>query len=300
MLDKAYATGDAVLTRMYGDRQQHPIWRKDAYLGDVVVRLTPNECVVAKELIERSVGDISLAFRSFLAQLGIDAGHEETTSVQLKGQLLHMNTMFVNVNGERGERVLKTLRSMMDRQRNAIVGRALLAPQEAHCSAGTVEYAKETKACDFDERAILREDGGVALPPTPVTYAFADGAYKPSTLEQVLEGRGSGRAMLAAHRTNTEGIPHQLEPGGFFVGGFDISMPGLYHAVLRRKTVNAEGEELSVQHSGAVLLAAGRTDTSFGSRQTELVVTGEAPVQTADIHVIADVYRASEREAGAI
>lgn len=300
MLDKAYATGDAVLRRMYGDRQKHPIWGKEGFLGDVVVRLKPNEAAVAQELVERRVGKVMLAFRSFLAQLGLDAGHDETTKMQLKGQQLHMSTLFVNVNGERGDLVLETLRTMARRDLNPVVGRGLLAPEEARCSKGTVEYAKELKHCDYDERAVLREDGGIALPPTSVTYEFTDGAYERSLLEKILTGAGSGRAMLAANRVETPSLPDRLKHNGFFVGGFDISVPGAYHAVLRRPTTDSLGRPMKVEHSGAVLLTAGRTDKAFGSRQTELVVTGARPVKTENIHVIADLYRADAVEGGAV
>ena len=297
MLEKAYATGDAVLVRISG-KETHPTWKRDGIMGDIVVELNDQEAIVAEEIETQRVGRTILAFRSFLAQLGIDAGHEETTSVQLRRKILHIRTLLTNVNGDRGESVLDVLDWMVRDGEKPVVGRGLLLPECARRDRDAVEAAQAREECSWDAKAIVREDGGVALPPLPLTFTFDDEAYKSSTLRKVLSGKGSGRAMLRANRHRELSLPPHIDSNEFFVGGFDISVPGPHHVVLRRGTVDEEGKGLPVQHSGAVFLAAGRTDKIYGDRQTELVNVNGTAVPTEKVHVIADFYHASMVEAG--
>lgn len=302
MLDKASIAGnEAVLVRVYGAKEQHPIWKRDGVHGDIVVELDETEAMIAEEILQQRIGKVILAFRSFLAQLGIDAGHEETTSMKIKRRILHINTLLTNVNGENGQKVLDVLSDLArhDGGVKPIVGRGLFLPDEALCSRDDVDFAKKIDACDWDPRGVLQEDGGIALPPLPVTYRMKKEAYDKAALEKVLRG-GSGRAMLRQNRTKEEELPREIGTNDFFVGGFDLHIPGALHAVLRRRTEDGVGKELPVYHSGAVLLAAGRTDRMFGDRQTELVNVNGRPVATENVHVIADLYRASAVEAAGI
>lgn len=298
MLNQAYATKDAQIVSMSNESECYAPWKREGFSGKVVVPMDEMEALVAQELIRRQqdeILEISMGLRSALAQLGIDT---VLNGVTQKRHLLHMDTLFLSMDGERSEKVLQTIRSLAREGLRPVVGRAVLLPEESRLTKAEVEEAEAFGHCNWDAQSVIRDDGRVAIPPLPLQYRFDADAYESGTLRKVFDG-ASGRAMLLKNR-ETYPLPRILEKGGFFVGGFTLNLPGMFHAMLHRTTVDAQGNELLPMHSAAGFLEAVRTDEVFGDRQIEITNVNGADIPLEKVHVLASIHRAARGGRGGV
>lgn len=283
----ARVTGDGYAVFIGDDPVVHPVYQTQSFVLLAELPLTPEEAALYVELIQHDSGVVRLHIRSALAQLGVDAFHPTSLSMQLEDGLLKIETLITSFNGDMGMRVINDMRELIHKGEMPRIMHAGLLPHTARVQSGTeVEKLCKEGSLKIDN-ADIYADGSIGLPPQGAVYHFREQACTHDAICSIL--LGEGRATLASLREEECELPELIFSGDFLVTGVDLHTKD-HHVVLRRETL--EGDRTSsVIHGESCVLHAGRT--RGGTRQLELWNAHGRTQKVPALRVVADLYRAS-------
>lgn len=285
---QAMITGDGAAVHIGTRQEVHPVYGTPSFELHARLPLGTEEVALYQELTAHGTGFARLHIRSALAQLGLDAFHPSCAASRLHEGELVIETLITAFNGETGYRVIDRMRELIASGASVRVMHAGLFP---HVSR--VATAEDVRALvgggELDiNGADIYADGSVGLVPASPLYRLREGALTAEAIDAIVTG--PGRASLLSLWSAPGELPPHIASKEFLVTGVGVHTRD-HHVVLRREVLTG-GEHAEVVHGESCILQAGRT--RGGARQLELWNRNGKVQPTAELRVVADLYRAAE------
>lgn len=256
----------------------------------VFLPLQSSENELYMDIVGSQAGKVVEHVRSFLAQLGLQAFGEGITTHISANSGIEIDTQITSLNGEKGLRVIDSLRTLLYEGYKPAIMHVGLFP----------DSARVTSSCDVQEACArgalyinggdIFDDGSIGLP-NATGYSFAEQAWSHAEITSMITA--NGRKKLSAMRLPAA-MPDSMESEDFLVTGFHLDTKA-FHVALRTNTIS-EGQMSPVIHANSPVLHAGRTT---GERQFELKIPKGFSQKIEPLRVVADLYRAADpRQSG--
>lgn len=269
----AHVTGDGYVRRL-GVAVPRDYGR--SVTAEIIVPMTGREIRLARGL---NNAEIRLTIRSALAQLGLDGGLIDETTIMMKSDHAFVTTELTEWHESP---VIDAIANVSREHIRVSVGRLALLPGSARAS-----YHEFQDAIPFDH--LRHEDDRIGIPLGVDTYHYDGGHLRRIEVEQILKSP-SAREALAKHRQTNPSA--EFDPLQYFhLASMRVDSPR-YHIALRNEVLKHHKLITTARHGNAMLLDAGRT---MGERQAELF--GQLPNfghKPNEYALLADVYRAEE------
>lgn len=285
---QAMITGDGAAMHIGTRQEAHPVYGTPSFGLRARLPMNAEEVALYEELTGNGTGFARLHIRSALAQLGLDAFHPSCTASRLHEGALVIESLITAFNGEVGYRVIDRMRELVSLDVPVRVMHAGLFPHVSRLETAEAVHALVSGGTLDINGADIYADGSVGLVPASPLYRLREGALTAEAIDAIVTGQG--RASLLPLWSAPGELPAHIASKEFLVTGVGVHTRD-HHVVLRREVLTG-GKHAEVVHGESCILQAGRT--RGGARQLELWNRNGKTQPTAELRVVADLYRAAE------
>lgn len=194
----AYTTLDGKVTGVSSFHQTHPEFGTPAREIRVAIPLRNTESVLAEAIHDHDIGTIVIALRSTVGQLGVEAFRDSSTELMIRDSFLVAETL-ITPWSEHGQQTIEEILRISQTDSGASIAHAAILPSASRIRRREMQLRQEISyAIDFDTLVARGE------------------------LEAIVTGKpGVGRSIFQERRRKT-GPVHELAPGAFLLGQFDV------------------------------------------------------------------------------
>ena len=263
----------------------HPLYGRPAINGVMKVSLKDD---YTKGIIKDNLDKIQIIGRSGHSRAGLqtELNGDSSSEIGRYSNTIEMPVTLSSLRGTANDRLLTILKQTVEETANEHpfeVGRLFISSDDMALTREDIETAKKSGQLFISKHADITDEGVIEVPLEDINYLFCEAnfnRYRTNIRDILLHGKHSFEGI----QEKVSGLPAEIKPGEFFVGGIKIAI-GRYMAVIEKET-----NDPHVFHLAARILDGLRTTGVDESRQVELYNRGDAPVFTNGLKVRMRLY----------